>query len=158
MLFRSPGCRSVLPGPGHQPGHAGGSAARPDQQRDVARGQGAETSVTVRFDLGDWQPDEAEAGLEPPDDGPWIRTGQKEWSVSRRLRVAPGGTYSSSFSADGVPCNLQQLQTQLRRLRVDPEGSNVVMQGDVTRIVSIDRKSTRLNSSHEWISRMPSSA
>ena len=27
-----------------------------------------------------------------------------------------------------------------------------------TKIVSIDRKSTRLNSSHEWISRMPSSA
>jgi chromosome segregation protein len=69
--------------------------------------------------------------------------GQQEWSVSRRLRVAPGGTYSSSFSADGVPCNLQQLQTQLRRLRVDPEGSNVVMQGDVTRIVSMSAKERR---------------
>ena len=31
----------------------------------------------------------------------------------------------------------------------------LVMQGVVTRQ---DRKSTRLNSSHEWISRMPSSA
>src|ERR1044071_9462651 len=29
---------------------------------------------------------------------------------------------------------------------------------DVTAAVAIDRKSTRLNSSHEWISRMPSSA
>ena len=109
----------------------------------LREGKAAETSVTVRFDLGDWQPDEAEAGLEPPDDGPWIRSGQKEWSVSRRLRVAPGGTYSSSFSADGVPCNLQQLQTQLRRLRVDPEGSNVVMQGDVTRIVSMSPRDRR---------------
>jgi chromosome segregation protein len=106
-------------------------------------GKAAETSVTVRFDLSDWHPDEAEAGLEPTEEGPWIKPGQSEWTVSRRLRVAPGGTYASSFSADGVPCNLQQLQTQLRRLRVDPEGSNVVMQGDVTRIVSMSARDRR---------------
>ena len=106
-------------------------------------GKAAETTVTVHFDLSDWQPDPAEAGLEPPAEGPWIRAGQTTWSVSRRLRVAPGGTYSSSFSADGVPCNLQQLQTQLRRLRVDPDGSNVVMQGDVTRIVTMSAKERR---------------
>ena len=86
----------------------------------LRQGKAAETVVTVRFDLTDWQPDGAEAGLDAPEEGPWIQTGQTSWSVSRRLRVAPGGTYSSSFSADGVPCNLQQLQTQLRRLRVDP--------------------------------------
>ncbi|MEB3317145.1 MAG: chromosome segregation protein SMC [Cyanobacteriota bacterium] len=106
-------------------------------------GKAAETTVTVHFDLSDWQPDGAEEGLEAPPEGPWIRAGQREWSVSRRLRVAPGGTYSSSFSADGLPCNLQQLQTQLRRIRVDPEGSNVVMQGDVTRIVSMSAKERR---------------
>ena len=109
----------------------------------LRQGKAAETVVTVRFDLTDWQPDGAEAGLEAPEEGPWIQTGQTAWSVSRRLRVAPGGTYSSSFSADGVPCNLQQLQTQLRRLRVDPEGSNVVMQGDVTRIVSMGARDRR---------------
>ncbi|MCP9927299.1 chromosome segregation protein SMC [Cyanobium sp. CH-040] len=106
-------------------------------------GRAAETVVSVRFDLRDWQPDEAEAGLEAPDEGPWIRPGQSDWTVTRRLRVAPGGTYASSFSADGIPCNLQQLQTQLRRLRVDPEGSNVVMQGDVTRIVSMGARDRR---------------
>jgi len=106
-------------------------------------GRAAETVVSVRFDLSDWQPDEAEAGLEPPSEGPWIKPGQTEWTVSRKLRVAPGGTYASSFSADGEPCNLQQLQTQLRRLRVDPEGSNVVMQGDVTRIVSMSARDRR---------------
>ncbi len=106
-------------------------------------GRAAETVVSVRFDLSDWQPDEAEAGLEPPSEGPWIKPGQSEWTVSRKLRVAPGGTYASSFSADGEPCNLQQLQTQLRRLRVDPEGSNVVMQGDVTRIVSMSARDRR---------------
>jgi chromosome segregation protein len=109
----------------------------------LREGKAAETSVTVRFDLGDWQPDSAEDGLDVPEQGPWLQRGQREWSVTRRLRVAPGGTYSSSFSADGVPCNLQQLQTQLRRLRVDPEGSNVVMQGDVTRIVSMSARDRR---------------
>jgi chromosome segregation protein len=109
----------------------------------LREGKAAETSVTVRFDLGDWQPDNAEDGLDVPEQGPWLQRGQREWSVTRRLRVAPGGTYSSSFSADGVPCNLQQLQTQLRRLRVDPEGSNVVMQGDVTRIVSMSARDRR---------------
>ena len=106
-------------------------------------GKAAETTVTVHFDLGDWQPDEAEAGLEAPQEGPWIQPGQRQWSVSRRLRVAPGGTYSSNYSADGVACNLQQLQTQLRRLRIDPDGSNVVMQGDVTRIVSMSARDRR---------------
>ena len=63
--------------------------------------------------------------------------------MTRKLRVMPGGSYSSSYSADGIPCNLQQLQTQLRRLRIDPEGSNVVMRGDVTRIVSMSNRDRR---------------
>ncbi len=106
-------------------------------------GKSAETTVSVRFDLSDWEPDAAEDGLEAPEEGPWIRADQKEWTVTRKLRVMPGGSYSSSYSADGIPCNLQQLQTQLRRLRIDPEGSNVVMQGDVTRIVSMSNRDRR---------------
>ena len=106
-------------------------------------GKAAETTVSVRFDLTDWQPDAAEEGLDAPEDGPWIKPGQTEWTVTRRLRVMPGGSYSSSYSADGIACNLQQLQTQLRRLRIDPEGSNVVMQGDVTRIVSMSNRDRR---------------
>ncbi len=106
-------------------------------------GKSAETTVSVRFDLSDWQPDAAEEGLEAPAEGPWIHADQKEWTVTRKLRVMPGGSYSSSYSADGIPCNLQQLQTQLRRLRIDPEGSNVVMQGDVTRIVSMSNRDRR---------------
>ena len=110
----------------------------------LRQGRASEATVSVHFDLSDWEPDPAEAGLEPSDDSPWIRPEQSEWIVSRKLRVAPGGTYSSSYSCDGVPCNLQQLQTQLRRLRVDPDGSNVVMQGDVTRIVSMSARERRV--------------
>ena len=106
-------------------------------------GKSSETKVTVKFDLTDWKPDEAEDGIEPPEEGPWIKPGQKQWIVSRKLKVMPGGSYASTYSADGETCNLQQLQTQLRRLRIDPEGSNVVMQGDVTRIVSMSNKDRR---------------
>ncbi len=106
-------------------------------------GKSAETTVSVRFDLSDWQPDAAEEGIEPPEDGPWIKDDANEWTVTRKLRVMPGGSYSSTYSSDGEPCNLQQLQTQLRRLRIDPEGSNVVMQGDVTRIVSMSNRDRR---------------
>ncbi len=106
-------------------------------------GKSAETVVSVKFDLSDWSPDLAEEGLEQAQEGPWIKSGQKEWTVTRRLKVMPGGSYSSSYAADGETCTLQQLQTQLRRLRIDPEGSNVVMQGDVTRIVSMSNKDRR---------------
>ncbi len=106
-------------------------------------GKSAETTVSVRFDLSDWQPDAAEEGIDPPEDGPWIQADANEWTVTRKLRVMPGGSYSSTYSSDGEPCNLQQLQTQLRRLRIDPEGSNVVMQGDVTRIVSMSNRDRR---------------
>ena len=43
------------------------------------------------------------------------------------------------FVAEGEKCVRRLLESELK-------------------VVSLDRKSTRLNSSHEWISRMPSSA
>ena len=54
-------------------------------------GKSAETTVSVRFDLSDWQPDAAEEGIEPPEDGPWIQADANEWTVTRKLRVMPGG-------------------------------------------------------------------
>ena len=39
-----------------------------------------------------------------------------------------------------------------------PDGAKVVDVSGKTITPGLDRKSTRLNSSHEWISRMPSSA
>ncbi len=109
----------------------------------LREGKAAETVVSVRFDLSDWEPDPSEEDTDQSSEGPWIKPGQKEWIVTRRLRVMPGGSYSSTYCSDNEPCNLQQLQTQLRRLRIDPEGSNVVMQGDVTRIVSMSNRDRR---------------
>ncbi|MDJ0845366.1 MAG: chromosome segregation protein SMC [Crocosphaera sp.] len=66
-----------------------------------------------------------------------------EWTVTRRLRVTKGGSYSSTYYINDQPCNVGQLHEQLNRLRIYPEGYNVVLQGDVTRIISMNGKERR---------------
>ncbi len=66
-----------------------------------------------------------------------------EWSVTRKLRVTRQGTYTSTYYINGAPCTLTQLHEQLNRLRIYPEGYNVVLQGDVTSIISMNAKERR---------------
>lgn len=67
----------------------------------------------------------------------------KEWSVTRKLRVTQQGTYTSNYYINGIPCTLTELHEELNRLRVYPEGYNVVLQGDVTRIISMNSRERR---------------
>ncbi len=137
---------------------------------DKERRGTVEASVTVTFDLSD-APDvlleedvavveEGEEGslenleadsttaLDPPQDP--LRKGggkrenkEKEWSVTRRLRVTQQGTYTSNYYINGESCNLTELHEKLNRLRVYPEGYNVVLQGDVTSIISMNSRERR---------------
>jgi chromosome segregation protein len=66
-----------------------------------------------------------------------------EWKVTRRLRVTQQGTYTSTYLINDEPCTLTQLHEQLQRLRVYPEGYNVVLQGDVTGIISMNPRERR---------------
>lgn len=66
-----------------------------------------------------------------------------EWSVTRKLRVTQQGTYTSNYFINGEPCTLTELHEQLNRLRIYPEGYNVVLQGDVTRIISMNARERR---------------
>src|ERR687886_429458 len=66
-----------------------------------------------------------------------------EWSVTRRLRVTQQGTYTSNYYINGEACSLTELHEQLNRLRVYPEGYNVVLQGDVTSIISMNSRERR---------------
>ena len=66
-----------------------------------------------------------------------------EWTVTRRLRITKGGNYSSNYYINEEPCNVGELHEQLNRLRIYPEGYNVVLQGDVTRIISMNSKERR---------------
>jgi len=67
----------------------------------------------------------------------------REWSVTRKLRVTQQGTYTSNYYINGEPCTLTELHESLNRLRVYPEGYNVVLQGDVTRIISMNSRERR---------------
>ena len=84
-----------------------------------------EASVTVTFDL-------EEFGVE-----------SAEWSVTRKLRVTQQGTYTSTYYINGVPCTLTELHDRLNQLRIYPEGYNVVLQGDVTSIISMNSRERR---------------
>ncbi|MBE9062058.1 chromosome segregation protein SMC [cf. Phormidesmis sp. LEGE 11477] len=67
----------------------------------------------------------------------------QEWKVTRRLRVTAQGTYTSNYYINGEPCTLNDLHEQLQRFRIYPEGYNVVLQGDVTSIISMNARERR---------------
>ncbi|MEO1297820.1 MAG: AAA family ATPase, partial [Cyanobacteria bacterium J06636_16] len=72
-----------------------------------------------------------------------LPTAPRDWSVTRRLRVTNQGTYTSNYYINGEACTLTELHEQLQRFRVYPEGYNVVLQGDVTIIISMNARERR---------------
>lgn len=66
-----------------------------------------------------------------------------EWSVTRKLRVTHQGTYTSNYYINGASCTLTELHEALETLRIYPEGYNVVLQGDVTSIISMNARERR---------------
>lgn len=111
-------------------------------QAQSGRGKTVEASVTVTFDLSD----DLDLLKEENIDGTVTQAivlENNEWSVTRKLRVTQQGTYTSNYFINGESCTLTELHEQLNRLRVYPEGYNVVLQGDVTRIISMNPRERR---------------
>ncbi|HEY9828741.1 MAG TPA: chromosome segregation protein SMC, partial [Stenomitos sp.] len=113
-------------------------------QAQLKRGHAiVETRVTVTFDLSDVPPEEIPEGavrtVESTDEQP----AALEWEVTRKLRVTKQGTYTSTYAINGEPCTLAELHEQMNRLRIYPEGYNVVLQGDVTSIISMNARQRR---------------
>jgi chromosome segregation protein len=132
-----------------------------------------EASVTVTFDLGDEDFSRKDAKSQSEEDGEEenpksedanrkdAKTQSEEdgeennpkskiqnpkssdWSVTRRLRVTHQGTYTSNYYINGEACTLTDLHEQLNELRIYPEGYNVVLQGDVTSIISMNARERR---------------
>jgi chromosome segregation protein len=126
-----------------------------------------EASVTVTFDLSDHQPEDeletlpvvsivedeevGEVEEAPKEESEHEKNRQEkiratpgsEWSVTRRLRVTPQGTYTSNYYINGISCTLTELHQELEELRIYPEGYNVVLQGDVTSIISMNVRERR---------------
>ncbi|MCS6960036.1 MAG: chromosome segregation protein SMC [Pseudanabaenaceae cyanobacterium SKYGB_i_bin29] len=91
-------------------------------QQYAQKAKTAETNVTVTFALDDDQ----------------------EWTVGRKLRVTSQGTYTSTYYINGSPCTLGELHQQLATMCIYPEGYNIVLQGDVTNIISMNAKDRRM--------------
>jgi len=68
---------------------------------------------------------------------------ETEWTVARRLRVTKEGNYASTFYINDETSTQNEVHEQLRQLRIYPEGYNVVLQGDVTRIISMNGRERR---------------
>ena len=66
-----------------------------------------------------------------------------EWKVTRRLRVGKKGNYTSTFYINGQVSSATEVHEQLEKLRIYPEGYNVVLQGDVTSIITMNAKERR---------------
>ena len=80
-------------------------------QAQLKRGHAViETKVTVTFDISDV----------PAEDGTLTETEQaeREWQVTRKLRVTKQGTYTSTYAINDEPCNLSDLHEQMNRLRI----------------------------------------
>ena len=69
--------------------------------------------------------------------------GSLEWKVTRRLRVGKKGNYSSTFYVNDEVSSATEVHEQLEKLRIYPEGYNVVLQGDVTRIITMNSRERR---------------
>ena len=90
-----------------------------------------EAAVKVTFDVSD--------RVDPESNG----QAPKEWQVTRKLRVTKGGSYSSAYAMNGVACDRAELHEYLNQLCIYPEGYNIVLQGDVTGIITMNGKERR---------------
>ncbi|MEM8676501.1 MAG: chromosome segregation protein SMC [Cyanobacteria bacterium P01_G01_bin.67] len=66
-----------------------------------------------------------------------------EWKITRRLRVGKKGNYTSTFYINGEVSSATEVHEQLQKLRIYPEGYNVVLQGDVTSIITMNSRERR---------------
>lgn len=107
----------------------------------ATRGRTVEASVTVTFDLEGLER-EQKSEIEKQDEATQENR-LDELSVTRKLRVTQQGTYTSTYYINGEACTLSELHEQLNRLRIYPEGYNVVLQGDVTSIISMNSRERR---------------
>ena len=109
-------------------------------------GRAAETVVSVTFDISDLEDIPSgylEANSQESTDIDLNSSNKSEWTVTRKLRVTKGGNYSTTFYINGQPATASELHQQLNRLRIYPEGYNVVLQGDVTRIITMNLRERR---------------
>ena len=118
-------------------------AAMGDSDRNIGNGN----SNGHAQELEDDEENESEPAITVDEDDKKIvaivNGNSLEWKVTRRLRVAKKGNYTSTFYVNGEVSSATDVHDQLQKLRVYPEGYNVVLQGDVTSIITMNSKERR---------------
>ncbi|MBP7862460.1 chromosome segregation protein SMC [bacterium] len=72
----------------------------------------------------------------------FVSNDNEEIEVTRRIKVKPNG-YTSTYILNGRVATLTEVHDQLVRYNVSPTGFNVIMQGDVTGIVTMSASDRR---------------
>jgi len=73
----------------------------------------------------------------------FVSPDNEEIEVTRRIRVKEDLTYTSSYQLNGKGATLTEIHDRLGRHNVSPTGFNVIMQGDVTGIVTMSATERR---------------
>lgn len=81
-------------------------------------------------------PDFAEVTVRLDNSNRTMPVDSDEVVITRRIKVN-GDRYHAQHYLNGKPCTQAELQEHLARAGITPEGYNVVMQGDVTRIIEM---------------------
>lgn len=81
-------------------------------------------------------PDFAQVTVRLDNTGRMFPLDQDIIEVSRKIKVKED-KYASSYYFNGKPCSQGELQDKLTKAGITPEGYNIVMQGDVTRIIEM---------------------
>lgn len=68
---------------------------------------------------------------------------ETELEVTRKIKVKDANNYSSTYYMDGKVCTLTEVHDKLSKFNISPHGYNVVMQGDVTSIISMSLNERR---------------
>ncbi|MNK70514.1 Chromosome partition protein Smc [compost metagenome] len=91
-----------------------------------------EAKVTIRF--GGGKPGAVTEAASAKEAAPGAE--EETLEVARRIRENDNG-YVSTYYLNGKTCTLTELHDTLLRFKVSPAGYNVVMQGDVSRIITM---------------------
>ncbi|MBI4362617.1 MAG: chromosome segregation protein SMC [Euryarchaeota archaeon] len=90
------------------------------------------------------RPDTAEVTLTFDNRDRRVDIDRDEFTVSRRVKINPKGEAHSTYYLDGHPASKEEILGKLSKANISPEGHNVVLQGDINKIVQMTTGELRL--------------
>ncbi|MDD3420686.1 MAG: chromosome segregation protein SMC [Methanocellales archaeon] len=96
----------------------------------------AERLTDLIYNVNGKNPDHAEVTINFDNADREFPLDQDVVKVKRRIQRTEAGYYSNYYLNDR-PCSLSELRTHLSKSKIFPEGYNVVVQGDITKTISM---------------------